>query len=109
MDKLLGKILSRSPGMMFDVLSLLEEPLHPEPWLARAAWNNTLLLMRAKSQEWSQDNSGTQHRQFVLWQHGRLGVGRRVVIASCCVWNIRDTFPDPRAHYTRFRVRCLDM
>ena len=30
-DKLLGKILNRSPGMMFDVLSLLEEPLNPEP------------------------------------------------------------------------------
>ena len=30
-DTLLAKILNWSPGMMFDVLPLLEEPLHPEP------------------------------------------------------------------------------
>ncbi|CAL8297575.1 unnamed protein product [Arctogadus glacialis] len=29
-DTILEKILNRSPGMMFDVMSLLEEPLHPE-------------------------------------------------------------------------------
>ena len=49
------------------------------------------------------------YRQFVLWQPGLLGVERRVVIASCCVWKIRDTFPDPRAHYTGFRVHHLDV
>ena len=29
-DNLLGKILNMAPGMMFDVPSLLEEPLNPE-------------------------------------------------------------------------------
>ena len=53
--KVIGKNLNRFPGMMFDILSLLEEPLHPEPDGDLPQWCTELR---------SRDNSG---RQFVLW------------------------------------------
>ena len=48
----------------------------------------SLLLMRATSQEWSRDHSGPQHRGSVCC----VCVGRRVVIASCCVEGVVGLF-----------------
>ena len=40
------------------------------------------------------------YHQFVLWRHGKLGIGNRRVILSCCVWQIRQTFPSENGQYT---------
>ena len=52
------------------------------------------------------DNDAMRHyayHQFVLWRHGKLGIGNRRVILSRCVWQIRQTFSSENEQYTGFK------
>ncbi len=74
--------------------------------LARRIWNE--LLAVADLPDPGEDNRQFCHaayQQFVAWQYGVLGAGHRVVIPSCCVWTIRDRFPDPHGQYGGFIPR----
>ncbi|PIK57524.1 hypothetical protein BSL78_05588 [Apostichopus japonicus] len=44
------------------------------------------------------------YKQFIYWQHGRLGAGRRRVIPSCCIWAIRMRFPAANNMYKGFEI-----
>lgn len=42
------------------------------------------------------------YRHWILLEYGRLGMGRREVIPSCCVWKIRDRYPSANNLYRGF-------
>jgi hypothetical protein len=44
------------------------------------------------------------YRNFVVRNYGHLGPGIRRPIPSCCVWKIRDKFPDSSSQYCGFVV-----
>ncbi|KAL7394960.1 hypothetical protein ABVT39_007775 [Epinephelus coioides] len=89
--------ISRLPHMALFILD--EHVLH----LSRRLRNDIYALH--DTQEPGDDNQEYRHaayRNFVLWQCGALGARNRVVILSCCVWRIRDKYPDPNGQYTGF-------
>ena len=56
------------------------------------------------------DNDAMRHyayHQFVLWRLGKLGTCNRRVIPSCCMWQIRQTFPSENGQYSGFKVHRL--
>ncbi|XP_048746229.1 P2X purinoceptor 7-like [Ostrea edulis] len=87
--------ISRLPD--FDILILNEAVL------ALARLYRQDILAQPDDGDRNKANRHTAYRQFVLWHHGRLGTGDRRVLPSCCIWRIRDKFPDQFGQYTGFK------
>ncbi|XP_052695562.1 P2X purinoceptor 7-like [Crassostrea angulata] len=88
----------------FDVLILNEAVL------ALARLYRQDILAMPKDTAINRANRHTAYRQFLLWHHGKLGTGNRRVIPSCCIWRIRDRFPDPYGLcYVGFKDEMLEL
>lgn len=65
-------------------------------------------LAEPKDNDYNRAHRHTAGRQYVMWMYGRLGSGNRKVIPSCCVWRIRDRYPEPSGQYIRYIEGILD-
>ena len=60
------------------------------------------VLALPQDEDYNKGKRFAAYRQFIFWHHGRLGVRVRRVIPSCCVWAIRDKYPDQYGQYHGF-------
>ena len=48
------------------------------------------------------------YRNFILWQHGVLGAGRRTPVPACVCRTVRQRFPEPNGQYTGYHSANTD-
>ena len=60
---------------------------------------NNDVLAEPRDENFNRSRRHTAYRQYIMWIHGRLGAGNRKVIASFCIWIIRDKYPEQSGQY----------
>lgn len=91
------------PEYCLSQLPDMEQYILDEGVLSLARLYRREILVYPDERDLCKANRHAAYRQFTLWRHGRLGQGVRLVIPSCCVWLIRDRYPDPYGQYTGFK------
>lgn len=57
------------------------------------------ILAPPQDEDFNKGKRYAAYRQFILRHHGHCGVDVRRLVPSCCVWAIRDKYPDQFGQY----------